>query len=187
MTPLLFYASLGVVLAAIFCVIFKGPFRLNQEQEFAKAIARAHEIYYELERLIGLQTEGNNISKKQLDGSRRKIARAIRKNCGFLTTCIWYWRCQEPQGDKENEEYKQIQAMALAALRQVKQLYANATRLLFLIYLRPRLARDCKPLVHAVEDHSRAWIAYLALLKRQYPERYANLNLPDENSSDAKN
>jgi hypothetical protein len=79
-------------------------------------------------------------------------------------------------GPPQNGEIREL--MRAAYLRGLG-VYWRITVLLFLLRFRPALARDCRKVTLAAMQHAEAWIAFLRLLRAQYPAEMGHLELPE--------
>lgn len=114
-----------------------------------------------------------DLPEKERVAMRRAIVREILLDVAFIQSIVTgYDHEGSPQSDKVRERRS-------VAMGEIVQLIWELRKTQFVFRFRPKMVADCRRVYKAMEGHCRVWIAFLYLLKARYPERYANLTMPE--------
>lgn len=162
-----FFVCLAFTTACLLYLIIYSFFRERaQDVGFDQAINRLRLLtkkFLELQQLQG----------KERETLCRQIAALIREDCRGLLNFIHYACSAGPPKDNEIRELKR------AAHVKGLGVHWKITGLLFLLWVRPSLAGDCRRVTEAAMQHCEAWIAFLRLLRAQHPAEMEHMELPE--------
>src|SRR5438309_6209521 len=160
-----FFVYLAITTACLVYLIVYSLIRERaQDVGFDQAINRLHLITKEFLELQQLQG-------KEREALCRRIAALIREDCRWLVYVIHQACRDEPPKNSE------IRELMRAAHVKGLGVHWKITGLLFLLWVRPSLARDCRRVTEAAMRHCEAWIALLRLLRAQYPAEMGQMEL----------
>jgi hypothetical protein len=117
--------------------------------------------------------ELQQLQGKEREALCRQIAALIREDSRGLLDFIHQACSAGPPKDGEIRE--------LMRVAHVKGLgvYWKISGILFLLRFRPALARDCRRVTEAAVQHAEAWLAFIRLLRAQYPAETGHLEMPE--------
>jgi hypothetical protein len=162
-----FFVCLVFTTACLLYLIFYSFIReRTPNASFDQTIDRLRLItktFLELQQLQG----------KEREALCRQVAALIREDCRVLLDFIH--RACSAQPPKDND----VRELMRAAHVQGRGVYWRITGLVFLLQFRPSLAQDCRRVTEAAIQHGETWIAFLRLLRAQYPAEMGHMELPE--------
>jgi hypothetical protein len=118
------------------------------------------------------------IKLQQSEGQERKAAcrqavGLVREDCRILFYLVHNFALDRPPKDEK------IHKLAVTASSEVRQVYLMTYWIFFLLRFYPPLLKDCHRVREVMWRHGQAWLAYLQLLRAQYPAEWGHVDVPD--------
>src|SRR6476646_1149652 len=118
------------------------------------------------------------IKRQQSGGEERKAAcrqaaGLVRDDCRMLFYLVNNFALERPPKDER------IHQLSIAASSEVRQVYLMTYWIFLLLRFRPSLLKDCHRITEVMWRHGHAWLAYLRLLRAQYPAELGHMDVPD--------
>jgi len=101
-----------------------------------------------------------------------QAAGLIRDDCRMLFYLVHNFALDGPKDEK-------IHKLSIAASSEVRQVYLMTHWIFLLLRFRPSLLKDCHRVTEVMWRHGQAWLAFLRLLRAQYPAEWGHMDVPD--------
>lgn len=162
-----FYVCIGFAAAVLLAMISRV---VNLRRTERRTI---HDSFAAMERIKEWVLQLPDLPEKERAAVRRAIVGEILLDVVFILSIV---RWRDYDGSPESDEVRERRE---AAAIEIVELILELRKTQFVFRFRPKMVADCRRISQAIEGHCRAWIAFLHLLKAKYPERYAELSVPE--------
>jgi hypothetical protein len=102
----------------------------------------------------------------------RQAVGLIRDDCRILSYLVHNFVLDVPKDER-------IHKLSIAASSEVRQVYLRTYWIFLLLRFRPSLLKDCHRVTEVMWRHGNAWLAFLRLLRAQYPTVWGHIDVPD--------
>ncbi len=131
-----------------------------------------------LRKLSALAVKLHQSDLQDREAACRQAVGLIRDDCRILFYLVSNCALDHKSAiDRAKDD--RIRKLSIAAASEVRQVYLMTHWIFLLLRFRPSLLKDCHRVTEVMWRHGQAWLAFLRLLRAQYPAEWGHLDVPD--------